>query len=157
MSKIAGASKSYGVSKLVFGLETTSGTETASTAAKKTGSPAKGALINDSVNNVYNVTINSGQVDPAVLDYLNRNIQITGSYSNATTATFNRGWYTAPSPLTTTADNFSFFINGSFVDKPAIVSFTQAGSVSTLVIDPTKLEYSLDNGDYIVAIGKFTD
>jgi hypothetical protein len=157
MSKVAGASKSYGISKLIFGLETTSGTETASTSAKKTGSPAKGTLINDSVNNVYNVTINSGQVDPATLVYLNTNKQITGSYSNSTTATFNSTWLVAPTPLpATSADNFSFFINGSFVDKPAIVSFTQAGSVSTLVIDPVKLEYNLDAGDYIVAIGKFS-
>lgn len=157
MSKIAGASKSYGISKLIFGLETTSGTETASTTAKKTGGGAKGALINDSVNNVYNVTINSGQVDPATLTYLNTNKQITGSYSNSTTAIFNNAWLVAPLPLpATSADNFSFFINGSFVDKAAIVSFTQVGSVSTLVVDPTILEYSLDAGDYIVAIGKFS-
>lgn len=156
MSKIAGASKSYGVSKLIFGIETTSGTETATVAAKKAGSPAKGALINDSVNNVYNVNINGGSVDPAILAYLNTNKQVTGSYATPTTATFNNAWYTAPSPLTTTDANFSFFINGSFVDRAAIVSFTQAGSVSTLTIDPAKLEYSLDAGDYIVAIGKFS-
>jgi hypothetical protein len=156
MSKIAGASKSYGVSKLVFGLETTSGTETASTTAKKTGGAAKGALINDSVNNVYNVNINGGAVDPAMLTYLNTNKQVTGSFATTASATFNNAWYVAPSPLTTTDANFSFFINGSFVDRAAIVSFTQAGSVSTLTIDPVKLEYSLDAGDYIVAIGKFS-
>jgi len=156
MSKIAGASKSYGISKLIFGLETTSGTETASTTAKKTGGAAKGALINDSVNNVYNVT-NGGSVDPATLVYLNTNKQVVGSYSSSNTATFASGWLTAPSGLPATSkDNFTFFVNGSFVDKAAIVSFTQAGSVSTLVINPTILEYSLDAGDYIVAIGKFS-
>lgn len=155
MSKIAGASKSYGISKLVFGLETTSGTETATTAAKKVGSPAKGALVNDSVNNVYN--INGGAVDPTILSYLNINRQVTGSYVSSTTATFNKGWETAPSPLTTTSDNFTFFVNGSLVDKAAVVSFTQAAGVSTLQINPTILEYSLDAGDYIVAIGKFTN
>jgi hypothetical protein len=157
MSKIAGASKSYGISKLVFGLETTSGTETASTAAKKTGSPAKGALINDSVNNVYNVTINSGQVDPAVITYLNLNKQVVGTATNATTATFANGWESAPSGLPATGvDNFTFFINGSLVDRAAIVSFTQGAPGSILVINPTILEYSLDAGDYIVAIGKFS-
>ena len=156
MSKIAGASKAYGLTKVVFGIETTSGTETVTSAAKKVGSPAKGALVNDSVNNVYNVNVNGGSVDPAVLAYLNTNKQVTGSFVSPTTATFNNAWYTAPSPLTTTDANFSFFINGSFVDRAAIVSFEQAGSVSTLTIDPVKLEYSLDAGDYIVAIGKFS-
>lgn len=156
MSKIAGASKAYGLTKVVFGIETTSGTETVTSAAKKVGSPAKGALVNDSVNNVYNVNVNGGSVDPAVLAYLNTNKQVTGSFVTPTTATFNNAWYTAPSPLTTTDANFSFFINGSFVDRAAIVSFEQAGSVSTLTIDPVKLEYSLDAGDYIVAIGKFS-
>jgi hypothetical protein len=36
------------------------------------------------------------------------------------------------------------------------VSFTQGAPGSILVIDPAKLEYSLDAGDYIVAIGKFS-
>jgi len=157
MSKIAGASKSYGISKLVFGLETTSGTETATTAAKKVGSPAKGALINDSVNNVYNVT-NGGSVDPNILTYLNLNKQVVGTATNATTATFANGWVSAPSGLPpTSVDNFTFFVNGSLVDRAAIVNFTQGGGISTLVINPTILEYSLDAGDYIVAIGKFTN
>jgi hypothetical protein len=157
MSKVAGASKSYGISKLIFGLETTSGTETASTSAKKTGSPAKGTLINDSVNNVYNVTINSGQVDPTVITYLNLNKQVVGTATNATTATFANGWVSAPSGLQpTSVDNFTFFINGSLVDRAAIVTFTQGAPGSILVINPTILEYSLDAGDYIVAIGKFS-
>lgn len=157
MSKIAGASKAYGLTKVVFGIETTSGTETVASAVKKVGSPAKGALVNDSVNNVYNVNINGGSVDPTILSYLNINRQVTGSYSTSTTAIFNKGWETAPSPLTTTADNFTFFVNGSLVDKAAVVNFTQAAGVSTLQINPTILEYSLDAGDYIVAIGKFTN
>lgn len=154
MSKIAGASKSYGVSKLVFGIETTSGTETATVAAKKAGSPAKGALINDSVNNVYN--INAGAVDPNILTYLNLNKQEVGTATNSITATFNNIWKTAPSGLPpTSVDNFTFFVNGSLVDRAAIVSFTQGVGTSTLVINPTILEYSLDAQDYIVAIGKF--
>jgi hypothetical protein len=154
MSKIAGASKSYGISKLVFGIETTSGTETATVAAKKAGSPAKGALINDSVNNVYNV--NAGAVDPNILTYLNLNKQVVGTATNATTATFANGWVSAPSGLPpTSVDNFTFFVNGSLVDRAAIVSFTQGVGTSTLVINSSILEYSLDAQDYIVAIGKF--
>ena len=155
MSKIAGASKSYGISKLVFGIETTSGTETATVAAKKAGSPAKGALINDSVNNVYNVT-NGGSVDPNILTYLNLNKQEIGTATDSVTAAFNNTWKTAPSGLPpTSVDNFTFFVNGSLVDRAAIVSFTQGVGISTLVINPSVLEYSLDAQDYIVAIGKF--
>lgn len=155
MSKIAGASKSYGISRVIFGLETTSGTETATTAAKAKASAPKSVLINDSVNNVYNV--NAGGVDQNTLTYLSTNKQVIGSYSSPTTATFNNGWLTAPTGLPATSkDSFTFFVNGSFVDKAAVVSFTQSGGVSTLEINPTILEYSLDAGDYIVAIGKFS-
>ena len=155
MSKIAGASRSYGISKLVFGLETTSGTETSSTAAKKTGSPAKGALINDSVNNVYN--INAGSVNPLLLTYLSTNKQLQATYVDNATVTFPGIWLTAPSGLPATGlDNFNFFINGAFVEKSSIVSFTTDGiSTSTLVIDPTALGYGFDPSDTVLGIGKF--
>ena len=155
MSKIAGASKSYGISKLVFGLETTSGTETSSTAAKKTGSPAKGALINDSVNNIYNVS--AGSVSPALLTYLNTNKQLQGTYISSTTITFSSTWLTAPSGLPATSiDNFNFFVNGAFIEKTSIVSFTTDGiSLSTIVINPAILGYGFDSTDTVLGIGKF--
>jgi len=156
MSKIAGASKSYGVSKLVFGLETTSGTETASTRAQRTsgGANIKSALINDSVNNVYNVT--SG-LNPATLVYLDTSKQLQGTYVSSNTVTFSGVWLSAPSGLPATSiDNFSFFVNGNFVEKSSIVSFTTDGSsTSTLVINPTSLGYGFDSTDLILAIGKF--
>jgi len=155
MSKVAGASKSYGISKLIFGLETTSGTETSSTAAKKTGSPAKGALINDSVSNVYNVS--AGSVSPLLLSYLNTSKQIQGTYIDNATTTFSGVWLIAPSGLPATSlDNFNFFVNGFFIEKSSIVTFTTDGvSTSTLVIDPTALGYGFDSTDTILAIGKF--
>ena len=155
MSKIAGASKAYGLAKLIFGLETTSGTETSSTAAKKTGSSAKSTLINDSVNNVYN--INAGSVSPVLLTYLNTNKQLQGTYVDNTKVTFSGIWLTAPSGLpATSADNFNFFVNGAFIEKSAIVSFITDGvSVSTLTIDPVILGYGFDSIDTILGIGKF--
>ena len=155
MSKIAGASKAYGISKLVFGMETTSGTETATTAAKKTSSPARTTLINDSVNNTFNIY--QGGVSPETLVYLSTNKQVAGAVTDSTTATFNNGWLQAPNGLpTTSVDNFTFFINGGFIEKTSIVNFTQSSGISTLVIDPTLLEFSLDSGDTILAIGKFS-
>jgi hypothetical protein len=155
MSKIAGMSKSYGLSKLVFGLETTSGTETASTAAKTSGTKAKSALVKDSVNIVYNIS--TGTLNPATLTYLAANKQLQGTFVNATTVVFNGIWLSAPAGLpATNVDNFSFFANGNFIEKSAIVSFVTNGiSTSTLVIDPSLLGYSFDSGDLILGIGKF--
>ena len=97
-------------------------------------------------------------VDPAVLAYLNTNIQKPGTYVNPTTATFNSGWLVAPNGLPSTSiNNFSIFINGQLVEQAAIVSFTESGGVTTLVINPTELGFSLDSSDEIIAIGKFSN
>jgi hypothetical protein len=97
-------------------------------------------------------------VDPAVLAYLNTNIQKPGTYVNPTTVTFNSGWLVAPNGLPSTSiNNFSIFINGQLVEQAAIVSFTESGGVTTLVINPTELGFSLDSSDEIIAIGKFSN
>ena len=43
----------------------------------------------------------------------------------------------------------------SLIELAAIVSFTEAGGVTTLVIDPTELGYDFGSTDEVVAIGKF--
>lgn len=48
-----------------------------------------------------------------------------------------------------------FYINGVFIESSAIVSFTQSGNVSTLIISETALGYGLDSQDEIIGIGKF--
>jgi hypothetical protein len=155
MSKIAGMSKSYGLSKLVFGLETTSGTETASTAARASGTKAKSALVKDSVNIVYNIS--TGTLNPATLTYLSTNKQLQAIFVNTTTVIFTRPWLTAPDGLpATSVDNFTFFANGNFIEKSAIVSFTTDGvNTSTLVINPALLGYGFDSEDLVLGIGKF--
>jgi hypothetical protein len=155
MSKIAGMSKSYGLSKLVFGLETTSGTETVSTSAKTTSTKAKSALLRDSVNNVYNIS--TGTLNPATLTYLATNKQLQGTFVNTSTITFNGIWLSSPAGLpATNVDNFSFFANGNFIEKSAIVSFVTDGiSTSTLVVNPSLLGYGFDSGDLVLGIGKF--
>ena len=93
-----------------------------------------------------------------VLVYLNTNIQKLGTYVNSTTVTFNSGWIQAPNSLPPTSIvNFTFFVNGTLVESAAIVSFTQNAGISTLVIDPTELGYSISPSDEIVAIGKFSN
>jgi len=92
----------------------------------------------------------------AVLTYVNNNNQLTGTVVSSTTVTFASGWTQAPSGLpATSVNNFIFFANGILIERSAIISFTQSGGSSTLVVDVTKLGYSLIPGDEVVGIGKF--
>lgn len=96
-------------------------------------------------------------VDVVILNYLNTNKQLIGTFVNNTTITFPSGWLTAPSGLPSTSiDNFSFFCNGQFIEKSSITNFTQSDGSSTLVIDPTILQYDFKNDDEVTAIGKFS-
>jgi hypothetical protein len=99
-----------------------------------------------------------GGINNGVLVYLNTNIQKTGTVTNSTTVTFPSGWAPAPPNLpTTSVTNFTFFVNGALVEYTSIVSFTESGGISTLVINPSQLNYSLDAGDEVIAIGKFNN
>lgn len=154
--KLANASKYYGTSKVVFGLETTdSPIEQFAATRTQASKKLSNVIAADSTNTVINQTISTVQSDAIV--YINTNKELTAAYVNPTTVTFASGWLAAPSTLpATSADNFTFFCNGQFIEKTAIVSFTQAGNVSTLVIDPVQLSYSFEASDEIVAIGKFS-
>jgi len=97
-----------------------------------------------------------GGINNDVLLYLNINIQKLGTFINPTTVTFPSGWVAAPPNLPATSPtNFTFFVNGALVENAAIVSFTQSGNTSTLVIDQSQLGYGFDVADEIIAIGKF--
>jgi hypothetical protein len=117
------------------------------------------AIVADGNNLVINQSINITQgapFDQAVADYLSLNTQKQGTYVNSTTVTFDAGWANAPAPLpANNITNFSFFVNGMYVEQTSIVSFTDNGSYSTLVINPTLLGYSIEATDYVLAIGKF--
>ena len=105
-----------------------------------------------------NVTINQNisNVPPAAITYINTNKETTGIVTDSVTTTFNASWIAAPTGLpVTSVDNFTFFCNGQLIEKAAIVSFSESGGVSTLVIDPAILLYSLEASDIITAIGKF--
>jgi len=97
-----------------------------------------------------------GGISSATLVYLNTNIQKLGTYVNPTTVTFASGWLSAPLGLpTTSVNNFSIFCNGALIELAAIVSFTESGGVTTLVINSSALGYSFDPNDEVIAIGKF--
>lgn len=157
--KLANASVYYGVSKIVFGLETADSKEEYSAAVKKSARKggAKPVTLNDSVNNVNNITINNNAFDPTLALYLETNKTVVGTVATANTVTFANGWLTAPSPLPATSiANFTFFVNGQYVEPTSVTSFTQGGGVSTLVLNASALGYSLEANDVVIAVGKFS-
>ena len=154
--KLATPSNAYGISKVIFGLETSSGTEEFSARVKKGKSGgSKSVLLNDSVNIVNNITNNTG-TDVAAINYLNTNKTATGTFVSANTVTFPYGFLDAPSGLPPTSVNhFTFFVNGQYVEATSIVSFTNNTTSSTLVLDTTALQYELEASDVIIGVGKF--
>jgi hypothetical protein len=132
-------------SKVTFGIETTSGLEYVSSSKPK------------SVTQFATTSTSGGNgINTNVIIYLNTNIQKEGTYVNSTTVTFPSGWLTAPNGLpSTSVNNFSIFVNGALIEGAAIVSFTESGGVTTLVIDPVELGYSFSPTDEVIAIGKF--
>lgn len=106
--------------------------------------------IRDSINHVINIT------DPQAIIYANINKVVQGVYSSPTTVIFNSGWAIAPDTITpTTIDSFTFFVNGQNIEKQAIASFVDGGTNSTLVIDPDILQFSFDESDVVLGVGKF--
>ena len=151
--KLANASVYYGVSDIVFGLETTSGIEEFGVRAASTTVAPKSVLLTDSQNIVVQ---GGGSANDLAITYLGINKTVVGTYSSPTTAIFAATWAIAPPPLPgNNIDNFTFFVNGQYIEKTAITSFSQVGSTSVLVIDPVALQFSFDETDVILAIGKF--
>ena len=148
--KIANASVYYGVSQVVFGIETATGLEEFTVKAESGKSRVTSTILSDSVN----IVTTAG--NDAALEYLNINKTVQGTYSSPTTAVFAATWAVAPSPLPATSiDNFTFFVNGQYIERSAIVSFTEVGATSVLVIDPAILGFTFDQTDVLLAVGKF--
>jgi len=95
--------------------------------------------------------------NPLLLLYLNTNItkQAT-SVSVPNTAYFTATFLTAPYGLpATSVSNFMFFINGTYVEPSAVISFTELSGICTLTLDTGNLGFTLIATDEIIAIGKF--
>lgn len=153
--KLATPGNAYGISKVVFGLETSTGTEEFGVKVKKGRSGIKPVTLTDSVNIVNNITNNTG-TDPAVITYLNTNKTVTGAFASSNTVIFPNGFLNAPTGIPATSVlNFTFFVNGQYVEASSITSFTDGGSYSTLVLNTGTLGYELESSDVIIGIGKF--
>jgi hypothetical protein len=152
--KLANANRYYGASQILFGMETaTSDGQQSANKRKVESKKLSRVLAADSIN----YTVSTGGVDIETLIYLTANLQVIGSYVSRTVATFNKSWALAPSGLPqNNIDNFNFFINGQYLERNAIISWTDDGiSTSTLEIDPSVLSFGFDTTDLILAVGKF--
>jgi hypothetical protein len=95
--------------------------------------------------------------DATVLAYLNTNKAVQAdTVTIPNTAYFTTTFLTAPTSLPSTGvANFTFFINGQYVEPSAVVSFTESSGICTLIVNPAQLGFTLAITDEIVAIGKF--
>jgi hypothetical protein len=152
---LSSVNRQIGISQVVFGLETASDSETFIASQNK---PTEKKLTNIITTDSQNVTVNQliTSIGQDSLTYINTNKELTGTIQDGTTVTFAAIWLTPPTGLPATSiDNFTFFCNGQFIEKSAIVSFSAGAGISTLVIDPNQLSYSLAVTDEVIAIGKF--
>jgi hypothetical protein len=151
--ELASLNRVYSVSKVVFGFETAGTLEQVEYQKNKAVTrKISNVLAADSINQIIQ---NVGTFDPAIVTYLNTNKESIGTYTSSTTITFG-SWLAAPYSMpATSVDNFIFSCNGQLIEKSAIVSFTETGGGSQLVINPTVLGYSFESSDLVIAIGKF--
>lgn len=150
--------KFYSKCQVVFTLETTTGLDTFTATPQSNIKPNTVTVdsFNKNYTNIVNVNISSGS--SAYLTYLNTNLPLVASSVTLTTALFNNGFLAAPDGLpTTSVNNFTFFVNGQYVEPTAISSFIDNGNnTCTLTIDPIELGYNFNPSlDEITAIGKF--
>jgi hypothetical protein len=154
--KLASPTNVYGISQVVFGLETT-GDETKTGQKVKTtnGKSLAKTIVSDGINKTITQNIYL-PIDAAVSAYILNNTQLVATYNSPTQVTFNKGWATAPSPLPANSlSNFVFFVNGVYVEPSSIVSFTDNFTTSTLIIDSGSLGYSFESSDLVIGVGKF--
>lgn len=97
-------------------------------------------------------------VDPAVITYLGKtkSVQAT-TITIPNIAIFNgESFAPAPSPLpATSAADFSFFINGQYVEPSAITSFIESGGNCILTLNVGNLGFTLISTDEVVGVGRF--
>ena len=153
--ELANSDVYYSPAQIVFGLETIQSDSNTTTMGNNI--TAMGSVgFADSYNiNITNTVDDSG----TIIEYLATSIPkyaITGS-TTPNSATFNGAFKPAPPSLpATSAANFTFFVNGQYVDANSIISFIDNGNgTCTLTVDTTNLQYTFITSDQIVAIGKF--
>lgn len=152
--ELASINRAFGNTQIIFGLEVASSSQQQIANIEKTKMKQLSSVMAADSTNVLIQNFSGVPLDALV--YITTNVQKTGTFVNSNTVTFNSKWLQAPEGLpATTANDFTFFVNGVLVEKTAIVSFTQTDTSSILVLDESQLMYSLESNDLIIGIGKF--
>ena len=87
--------------------------------------------------------------------YLRKSFTHTGSFVDASTATFTSITASAPTGLTSTSEeDFMFFVNGVIAEHDAL-TVQQSGSTFYMSVNNNSVGYDLESSDEIVAWGKF--
>jgi hypothetical protein len=152
--QMAGAKKFYSKSTISFGLEI--GTTDKESIYMRAGDIPK------TIKPGPAAAGSSGQagsgVDANTITYLSTNKQQSGTYTSVNSATFSSAtMLMAPAGIPpTTIDSFSFFVNGIYVPKTAITSFSQVGSTCVLIVDTAILDYQFKPNYEFTAVGKFS-
>ena len=155
-AKVAAGNRVFSVANISFGLEVASSPEQQVANMNKSTSRTIAAIAaNDSIN--VSIINNTGGIDSNALTYLLNNKQVLASSVTPSTVTFPNGWATPPASFPANSkNNFTFFVNTTFVDPGAIVNFVDnLNNTSTLTVNTGSLGFSFDSQDTIYAIGKF--
>ena len=87
--------------------------------------------------------------------YLRKNFfKSSASITNATTASFTAVTASAPTGLTSSENDFVFFINGQYMEHNAL-AIQQKGSSLELHVHTGSIGYILESDDEILSVGKF--
>lgn len=154
---MAAANRVYGVSQVIFGLETAdSPAQIIATNKKSSMKPIAQIAAQDGNNIVINNITNIGGSTVAIITYLATSIsKIANIVTPPNQATITGGTFLQPpadSGLPTTDKTmFSYFINGQYVPVNFVTSFDG----SLVVFNVAGLGYDLETDDEVSIIGKF--
>lgn len=158
--ELANSDLYYSPSRIVFSFETVSSDEAMqqlNKTPKKAPKTAMGSFTPIDSYNVNLTTTNVVNIDSSTLTYLVTNKALNATTITSNTAIFNGAFLTAPTDLpATSVSNFTFFVNGQFIDTNSITSFIDNGDgTCTLTVNTVTLDFEFETDDEITAIGKF--
>ena len=154
--QIANADLYYDTSQLIFNFETSTADLDTVTASTTEVAPFGSTTIFEGGSNISLTTIGVALGDAEYLSIAKSKIATTVTTDTATFTTAAFAQPPAGSTLPVTSKiNFTFYANGVYISDHEVISFTDNGDgTCILVIDPSLLGYYL-TGKEITAIGKF--
>jgi hypothetical protein len=158
--KLAAASRVFGYSNIVFGLEVSNSEVELKQKINKSSTENLASMIAaDSVNRVINNYTLDSSANPLFQEFLAANNSVVGQALTDSTAQVPGNWMPVPPELqmmglSLTKNSFTYFVNGQLIPITAVVDFTPSGF---LTIDPAIMGFGFVTSpipDEIVVVGK---